>query len=214
MGRKRSATTQLTRPVSKRTAKYARPQGVAHPPTLYATPKLRTKIRFQVAAGGAYSISQQNIADLLCFPTVAGVTAYRITQHFRIRSFELWSPPSSTGTPNTIYFQWTANASGISDESRVYTDTSLGQDRPAHIKAVPPKGTAHGNWQVASNVIVCDFNVLTGSIIDLDVEFSLADNFSVPQATSTVPTTGNVNVLCCKALEGVSYILPLGWQVA
>lgn len=183
-----------------------------HPPTLFATPKFRTKLRFNVSTTGTYAITAANIADLINVPVIAGVSAYRVTQHYRIKSFEFWAPPSSTGAPVTTYFQWVANATAISDQSRILTDTSLGSDRPGYIKAVPPRNTSHANWQTASSMTVCDFTVVAGTIIDLDIEFALADAYSPAIATTTVPVTGAVNQLCCKALDGGSIILALGWS--
>lgn len=209
-GRKRSAS-QLERPSGKRTRNSNK--GVLHPPTLHAAPIVRTKIRFIVQTGGQYSILASNFADLINFPTAAGFTAYRVTNAYRIRSIEFWSPPSSSGSPVTTAFQWHGNSTAASDQSRVITDTGLGQDRPGHIKAVPPRNTSHSMWQISSGVTVCDFSCATGTVIDVDIMFTLNDVYSTSVATSTPPATAAVNVLCCKSLEGTSLILPIGWVV-
>lgn len=187
--------------------------GPAHPPSVNISAKIKTKLRFVVQTGGNYVINSNNIADLLNFPTAAGATAYRLINAYRIRSMEFWSPPSSTGQPVSIQFQWVGNTVAAADQSVVFSDTALGQDQPAHIRCIPPRNTSHSNWQIGSTATVCQFTAATGTLIDLVIEFTMADVYSGATATSTVPTTGAVNQLCCKALEGVSYILPVGWTV-
>lgn len=171
------------------------------------------KIRFIVNPGNNYSITANNIADLICFP-LGSSYPYRLTDRFRVKQVEMWAPPDSGGAPVTIGFQWVGNTQAAADNQLWFTDTSLGQDRPAHIKTKPPKTGTHHLWQIASAAIVMQFNCPTGTVIDLSLDVTWQDIFSAATACSTVQATGAANQLACKALDGLSYILPLGWVVA
>lgn len=187
--------------------------GPANPPSINISAKIKTKLRFVVQTTGNYAITAHNIADLLNFPTAAGATAYRLTNAYRIRAIEFWAPPSSSGQPVSVQFQWVGNTVGAADQSVVFSDTALGQDKPAHIRCVPPRNTSHANWQVGNTATVCQFGCVVGTLIDLTIEYTLSDVYSAVTATTTVPTTGAVNQLCCKSLDGLSTILPIGWTV-
>lgn len=189
-------------------------KGPGHPPAIRVSNMSKNlKIRFVVFTGNNYSITSNNIADLICFP-LGSSYPYRVTDRYRIKKVELWSPPSSTGAPVTLGFQWVGNSQAAADQQAFFSDTSLGQDKPARLTCVPPKNTSHANWQIASPVIVFQMTAVTGTVIDLTLDLTWQDVFSTPTACSTVQATGAANQICCKALDGLSYILPQGWVVA
>lgn len=208
MAPKRRRTGTYTTPRQTLAAVNAR---LNQPPAYHVSGKLRTKIRFQVVTGGTYTIVGDNFANLINFPTAAGAAAKRLTNAYRIRRFDMWAPPLSGGGPTSLTFQWVGNTQGLSDQNVVYADTTLGQDTPAHISVKPVKNTSHYNWQIGGNATVCIFQVTTGTIIDLDIEFTMQDAFSVAVPTTTAPGTAAVNVLCCMSLDGGTLIVPQGW---
>jgi len=190
--------------------------GPAHPPAIRASnASTKQTIRFivQPGAGGNYTITANNIADLVCYAKGSSYP-YRLTDRFRIRKVELWSPPAADGGPNVLGFQFVGNTQATSDNQVFMQDVSLGSDRPAHLVARPPKNTSHGNWQIGSPSIAFQMYVAAGTVIDLTLDLTWQDIFSASTACSTVQATGATDILCCKALDGLSYILPQGWQVA
>lgn len=200
--------------VKSSSGKRRRSAVATHPMTIVSSNRSHNlKIRFLVDPGNNYSITANNIADLICFP-LGSSYPYRLTDRFRIKKVEMWAPPDSGGGPVTMGFQWVGNTQAAADNQYWITDTSLGQDRPAHIVTKPPKAGTHSLWQIASAAIVMQFTCPTGTVIDLTLDVTWQDVFSAATQCSTVQATGAANQMCCKALDGLSYILPVGWVVA
>lgn len=209
--RKRSDSSAVKGVAGKRRRPGA---GTAFPRSMVSSNRSQNlKIRFIVTPGNNYSITANNIADLICFP-LGSSYPYRLTDRFRIKKVEMWAPPEPDGQPVSLGFQWVGNTQAAADNQYWITDTALGQDRPAHISTTPPKHGTHSLWQIASSALVMQFNCPTGTVIDLTMDVTWQDIFSAATLCSTVQATGAANQLCCKALDGLSYILPQGWTVA
>lgn len=153
--------------------------------------------------------------DLINFPTVAGVTAYRVCSAFKVKSIELWAAAPSSGAPTTNSVEWVDNTTSSATNRIMVSDTTMGTAKPLHVYTRPPKLSTVGFWQNGGSQVSFTLNLgAANTIIDLTVSFSLQDTNSTPSiTTSTVPGTGATNGICCKSLDGGNIILPYTWFV-
>jgi len=172
-------------------------------------------LRFLCNTTGNYLITNSNLLDLINFPIVAGVTAYRLCSTFKIKSVEMWAAAPSTGVPTTNSIEWVDNTTSSAASRIVASDTTMGTAKPLHVYSRPSKQSTVGFWQGAGNQVSFILNLgAANTIIDLTIDFVLNDlNSGAAVATSTVPGTAAVNIICCKSLDGGNIILPYTWNV-
>jgi hypothetical protein len=173
-----------------------------------------TKLRFICGTAGTFNISCNNLLDLLNFPTIAGVTAYRLCSTFKIKSLEMWAAAPSSGVPTTNSLEWVDNTTSSAASRINVSDTTMGTAKPLHVYSKPSKMSTVGFWQGGGNQIAFTLNLGAAyTIIDLGISFVLNDINSPVAATSTVPGTASVNTVCCKSLDGGNVILPYTFNI-
>jgi len=177
---------------------------VSQPPMFDSTLKMSHKFRYVASAAGQIVVEDRELLSILASADTA-VTAFSVLQSAKIRSIELWGPPptSSSGS-STISVQFPPPNTAIAAAqapNRVFSDTVLGSTVPAHVKALPPKGSYASMWLGASASTVIEFQLLQGTIVDIVLDLVLANG--APTYSTAITVAG--------ATAGDLLQLPLDW---
>lgn len=209
-------------PKNRKVNNKSRGTRVAHMPRQIVTrPVQNMTIRYTTTSGTVDQIitSQHLLCLLLAVSTeTTSAQATFIFGGVRVRSIDIYSqikPADAGGGLTRVAFEWLGNPSYAKPvELEAWGDLS----KPAHLHAVPPPNSlGPRNWcTVGSN----SFNVFrlsavpTGSIIDLNFDYILADQSDVSteagtEATLTIPVVSGV---FATYLGNDTDIDPTGWN--
>lgn len=147
-------------------------QPIPHPPPIRPSLTYRNRLRFTVGTAlTQFIVTQTNILDTMLVATSA-VAGFQLFKQFRIRAIEVWGPSPAAGTATTVSvsFPQAAPSAGVVGDSIVFSDTSVSVE-PAHVRATPGK-TLAGMWQTNTSASVCAITAPSGSVIDVELEFS------------------------------------------
>jgi len=174
-----------------------------HPPSIPATLTVGHTLRFRAAAAGTYSITWQDLGDLLCVADTS-TSAYQIVSNVRLRTVEIWAPMAADLVPVTTSLEWPLTGGGVAGNSVIRTDTSMGSNIPAHVRCKPPRFTLD-SYQQISNLSNTAFKIVVpvNSIIDVSLTVTLRDDGSVNAVTGAV-AAATVGALYCRALSSTS----------
>lgn len=197
-----------------RKSKNSRPKGSAYPPPIYSTVQVDKVFRFRCTAAGTYDISFADLGDLHCFAT-GSTTAYQLARNVRLRAVEIWAREPSSGDPVTISCEFLATGAGIAGPGRVYTDTSAGPARPAHLWIRPPRTSAASLWQGSGNQ--SDFMSLVlpdEATIDVHYSYTMYENTVSAAVVGTVTgaTAGTVYVRALNSSVSATALPPISYQ--
>lgn len=156
-------------------------RGMSMPPRLNVNPTMRRTLRFKTAAaipGNQYKCTSV-FGALGTIGTVTNTNVVCFCTAYKIRSITVW-PGMSTTTENTTSIFWNPLSSPAFGAPDAEFDFSLPSDAtvPGAITWIPPKDSVAGHWvdttQSAANIFV--LTLTSQSIIDVDVDFTLANN--------------------------------------
>jgi len=160
---------------------------ISHPTPNQPTVSVSKTFRFK----SALAVTGSAIRPIdLCSVLVVATTAnelYRLCNNVRLRSVEIWGPPAADLTPVTVSVEW-GGGEGYAGASRRITDTSMGSTMPAHVRALPPRGSMAGLWHVDTSTgtlatIICPIN----SIVDVHVDVTFHDDgLAAPCLTGSI----------------------------
>jgi hypothetical protein len=173
-------------------------KGITLPPMLHSTPKMRHVYRFIVTSLANVTTTFGELLGAL------GGMGYDSThiQHWassvRIRSLTIWPAATAVGSASVCTVEWTAS----SGETAHIPDDFCEKATPAGVTITgaliyrPPVRSLASDWlSVGGPVAVTDnvlsfVNLASGSVLDLDVEFTLGVCVSTASALhrSTVST--------------------------
>ncbi len=160
---------------------------MADPPQISTNIVVRHTYRFAASAAFSGAISPSKVlAALGTMGTVANTTVSFLFKCFRLRSLNLWAPPSSQGSTVTTSVEWLGTANSPNYE---VSDTSVSVSRPAHVKAVPPKTSLASFWQVASGTALFNLVAPAGTIIDMSVDMIMVDQTSASTTIGAATVT-------------------------
>jgi hypothetical protein len=146
------------------------------------------KYRFTSTALFSGAITAKQILGALGTVCTFGNTNVRtIANAFRIIKIEAWCTPSVLGTPISVSINWSG---GQYDPPFQLSDTSSSNE-PAHFKVTPLPHSTLSFWQtpIVTDLTMFSLNCASGTILDLTVEYLLADEsngLSVTVATGTL----------------------------
>ncbi len=171
--------------------------------------KKRVTLRFNstgVLAGK--SITQVDLLDLYCMATAANAAA-RIFAAARLKKVEIWSPSAAAAVASaSITF---LGNQYVGAENKLYSDTTMGTDRPLHIVVTPPVGSLGAMWFNDTAVdpvmaISCPAN----TIIDIHMDVVLRNTENVRLVTGALAgaTVGRVYVRALDSTSG-SGVIPV-----
>ncbi len=175
--------------------------GMSLPPEIDLTIRGSHVFRFQ--AGAAAVVNSVSYADL-CNLYNVGTGANKLQGTFstiRLRSVTVW-PALSTSTTDAVALEWSAAGEFFKDELKNRTFPE-GQTITGALKFVPPPKSVAGFWHYSTNDILFYITAPSGSVCDVDLEFTFAGAYAPPSSVTTVGsvTVGNIYY---GYLDGVS----------
>lgn len=162
------------------------------------------KFRFTSDLGSVSSITARNIIQA-CGVSAATTTAgYPIVTSARIKSIELWAPPSALGANATVTCTWFGFQTTNLSELEV-SDTTMSTATPAHIRSVPPPLSTAAMWFVDSTSAIMALAVPPNGIIDLVLEMVLVDGPGTVLAPGFTLVAATVGAVYYPALDGINH---------
>jgi hypothetical protein len=194
----------------------------SHPGQFKATASFRKIVRQQCITATVQTITAENLLDLH-FIAATSVLGYRIVDAVKIHKVELWAPMPSSLVPVTVSIEWTGIQTGVTSvsgqSSQIFSDTSMGADRCAHVMSRPPAGSQAAFWQSGdSQLNVFKLNVPVNTIIDIEATFVLNDDETVQAMQNPVLVSATAATLYQGGIDGArvasSLWTPLSWLQA
>ncbi len=150
------------------------------------------------------------VLDLLCMATAANA-AYRIAASIKIKSIEMWAVAPSLDTPVTVSFQYVTSTTGLSGTSIQKSDTSMGFDRPAHLKVKTKEIQQVGQWQ--NSAVTGIYGVITvpkGAVVDFTYVMTVNDTVNAVAVAGAVAgaTTGGLYLRALDNAQGTPQLIP------
>jgi len=166
--------------------------GLSLPPEIDLTVMTRHRFRFQAgAASSVTAVTYHNLCNLLQVATGAH-TLQGIISTIRLHSVTIW-PALSTSATDTVALEWSAAGEFFKDELKNRT-LPEGQTNTSAMRFTPPKNSIASFWTYDSASNILYITAPTGSVLDLDMSFTIAGAFAVPTAVTPVGavTVGNI----------------------
>jgi hypothetical protein len=182
------------------------------PPTIDTVSQGHSVLRFTAtSAAAAVSVSIGNIlASIGGIGTIANSTIESVASSFRVHSVTIWPASVTAGASQNAEVVWTNSGNYTKDESKS-TAVPSGITMADVVVNRPPPSSLAAVWQVSLAASTAMFLVTcpAGSIIDLDVSWTLSNNFAgFTQAGYAAVTLGSFYY---ARLDGVGgKFLPLG----
>jgi len=172
---------------------------ISHPPSIqeYAI-RHGTRLRFTCTAGASLLVTFQNLLDLILIATTTTQVADIFAQ-VKIRAVEVWGI-AAVGTPSTVSVQFPSVVAGFVGDARLHTDTSMGVE-PAHVRAVPAKGSQASLFQVSSANTAFVVSCPTGAVIDVELTFVQSSEQGA-QIAQNVAVGATVGASYWRGLDG------------
>jgi len=147
------------------------------PPVIEVTPYLRHTFRFVSNAGGNSTVTPSMIIGALgTICTVTNSTVRPFCSSFKINKISVWESASASAAL-AFNIAWSA-ATGIQmrDEEK-NRELPEGVTVTGVLVSRPPSGTLAALWQTANsnNLLTMGYNV--GTVLDLDVSFTLSNQY-------------------------------------
>ncbi len=176
---------------------------LTHPPAIPTTITVGRTLRFRAASAGTYTVTFQDLGDLLCVAATA-TSAYQLASNVRLRRIEVWAPMASDLVPVTTSVEFPLSAGVVAGNSVIHSDTSMGSNSPAHVRCRPPRLTLDGFQQIANNSNPAfKLVVPANSIIDVSMTLTIRDDGSTNPVTGAV-AGATVGATYCRALSSTS----------
>jgi hypothetical protein len=194
-----------TVPSPMRSMGVALASAVKLPPVLEATPRLSHVYRFAASANSSLTITMANLLGAfggVC--TVANSKVQPWASSFRIRSLTIW--PAYAASGNYTFVDWvSAGSSGYVPDTASMINIPDGITVTTALRFKPPRGSLAGHWlnpvTISSSAVVFGCTVKIGSVLDLDVEYTLSN---ISEAGNITVTAGTLGLVYYLALDGPS----------
>ena len=140
--------------------------------------------------------------------TVANSKLTPWASSFLLKCIRIWPGLSSTAYEDCIV-RWAAYNSIGTKDSKLERAVVQGNTLSGALEFRPPKNTVATWWQVANASVLLVISCSPGSIVEMDVEFTLSNTFVTSDATIATGTLASVYYL---PLDGATAhtITPLG----
>jgi len=174
------------------------------PPELDPTPHCRKVFRFGVAATGTYSITIGSVLGAcggIC--SIASSKLQPWASSFRINRVVVYP---SVGTGVYTFFDWTpSGSSGYVPDTATICNIPDGVSVTGPMRFIPPARSLAGDWinpasfTASTQLVGCTVHI--GSVVDLEIEFTLSN---VSEATNVTIASGTLGAVYYLALDGPS----------
>jgi hypothetical protein len=161
-----------------------------------------TVMRFTVTAAVVnQNITFQNLGDTIAVATTA-IAPFQLFQQVKLLRVSVWGILAQ-GASSTVEVLYPANNNpGLTGNSEIVTDTSLGV-RPACVHAVPGRKTQAGDWQLSTSAAIAfKFTAPTGSVIDVAMTFRNIPGTATACTNASVGAT--VGSVFYRGLDGLA----------
>jgi hypothetical protein len=159
------------------------------PPQIQSNIRVTHKYRFLATASMSETISSLDIIGAIGTIGVSTTSVTPFAESFKIKRVSIWSPAPSQGQTSTCSCEWLGTSQSPSIE---VSDSSNSVADVAKISTSPPQNSNAAFWQTPAIASVNLFTLTTpaGSIVDLDLDFVLADDgaeaFGIAVATAVL----------------------------
>jgi len=178
------------------------------PPKLDATPFVSHTFRFSNTAAGNAVVSFDTLCGALggiC--TVANSKVQPWASSIRLKKVTVW-PSASSSSVQKVELFWEQGTSGQIRDSSIITDLPEGITVTKAVSFVPPAKSLASDW-LATPANVFAINAPVGSIIDLSIDFTLANIYADGLQTVASATLGNIYYLALDGATANKYV-PIG----
>ncbi len=173
------------------------------PQQVASTVQIDKVIRFKASAAlSSASVKVQDLVELLCVAATT-TTAYKLAQRVRLRKIEAWAPPASDGSSVTLSVEDLLTISGIASPSRITSDVTMGQSRPAHVVWTPRMDSALSKWLSTTGDVALALTAPTGTTFDVHLSLALQDDGTGSSVTAAV-AGATVGALYIRALNSTN----------
>lgn len=140
--------------------------------------------------------------------TVANSKLTPWASSFLLKCIRCWPGTSSTGYEDVV-IRWAAYNSIGTKDSKLERAIPQGLTSTGALEFRPPKNTVATWWQVANSSVLLVISCAPGSILEMDIDFTLSNTFVTTDATIATGTLASVYYL---PLDGATAhtITPLG----
>jgi hypothetical protein len=172
------------------------------PPQMDITPNARHVYRFVCGNVASVTCTNQDILGAIggiC--TVANSTVRLWATSFKLHSIKMWPSANTSTTPTYADVYWGAGAYGSKD-SEFLKAVPGGVTVTGLVTFTPPKGCFAANWisnTISGNYVIMGLQCTVGSIVDVDLSFTLANQVAPANASISTGTLGAIYYL---ALDG------------
>jgi len=183
----------------------------SRPPPLQLTHNVKNvTIRFGVTSSGSYTISNDGIYGAL---GTIGITLNTFVKAwastYRLRKVTVF-PSSSASSDTTCSLNWSSGLTTFAKDEVMNQSVPSGMTVPEKVVFVPPKKSLVSDWIFLASVLnMFSITVSAGSIVDLNIDYTLGNSLTGPFVSVTTAVVGTVYYL---ALDGPSSnkIVPIG----
>lgn len=177
--------------------------GIPNPPSWSPTVTVGITQRYVCTSASGVSARAISINNLLDAKFMAtGATAgYRLYAGVKLRRVKIWSGNQTSTAANTVQVEWENISSVIGSNSRIVSDTAVGNTNVAYINTRPPSGSYAEEWLGLGSGTSQLFTITCpqGAIIDVSYTFALRDDETATSVARTV----------AAATVGILYTSPL-----
>lgn len=186
---------------------------------LQTTIEVKHRLRFVANTSPGFNGNLNNTEFLnLLVMGLNSTTLGRLCDGVKIRAIEVWAANSAGNASNTVELEWLNPDSAVNSYSGPGTtssDTALGITDIAHIRCIPPKGSAASFWL---NDMVATTNIIRlvvpqGGVVDVDLDLVLMDNDDpITIGLLSGVTPGKLYCRALDSLAGTPKLLPISYD--
>jgi len=159
------------------------------------------RYRFTSTSATATVVTNSDVVGIIgAMVTVVNTSARLLAGTCKLRSVEVWTPPASQGAAATCSLEWASTTFSPNTE---VSDTTVSVSEPAHIRAIPPRGSPQSFWMTADGTAMFTLTAPVGSIIDVSCVHVLNDTGAAGNSYS-VGAAATLGVLFYPPLDGVT----------
>lgn len=170
------------------------------PPALEVSPTYFARLRFQCSTGATFTLTEANFAGAIGVVTTAANTTHPISSAWKIKRVTIWPSTQSTTVQNQ--WAWDLASTGHDKDSLRVTTVPFGITSALPLTTTPPSKSLAAFWtnsNVSGTFAIC--TIQTGSVVDLEIDFTLSTGLPQFAAISTT-AAGTVGNLYYLSLDG------------
>jgi hypothetical protein len=183
-------------------------------PSRSVRPQITHTYRFASDSAVNQTITERDVLKafgMMC--TITNSSMKSIVSSARIHYVEVWVPVPTVGSICSVNLNWSSDAS-VGNRDTTYSDASINPNRPAHIHATPPRGSAQSLWfnETGDEIL---FQIITDSACILDIHMSGTLHDGTSDSSTYVVTTATIGRVYFPPLDGpTDALIPVGLQTA